>query len=172
MRGDVLGFDRDSNTGAISGHDGRRYEFVRLEWRGSGGPARGDAVDFIPDGPRATQIYPLGARLDLGDTGAANLVYILYLVSLIVPFASIVGIVIAYVNRAEAPEWLQSHYTFQIRTFWLALLYAVIGVLTLVALIGVVILVFAVIWWIVRSVKGLQRLSQGRPYPDPASWMW
>jgi hypothetical protein len=38
MKGNVIGFDPDSNTGAISGHDGRRYDFVRLEWRSPNAP--------------------------------------------------------------------------------------------------------------------------------------
>ena len=64
VKGNVLGFDPDSNTGAISGHDGQRYEFVTLEWRGLGRPGRGETVDFVADGSRATQIYPLGQRFD------------------------------------------------------------------------------------------------------------
>lgn len=172
MRGEILGFDRDSHTGAISGHDGRRYEFVRLEWRGPGEPSRGEAVDFVPDDPRAIQVYPLGSRLGAETADTAQLVYILYLASLIVPITCIVGVVMAYVNRDDAPDWLRTHYRFQIRTFWLALLYAVIGAVTVVALIGLVILVFALIWWIVRCIKGLQQLSRGLPYPNPESWAW
>ena len=47
MRGNVIAFDRDTNTGAIGGHDGNRYDFVRLEWRSPGVPGRGAVVDFI-----------------------------------------------------------------------------------------------------------------------------
>jgi len=57
MRGNVIGFDADINTGAISGHDGRRYDFVRLDWRGPGVPRRGDLVDFQAIDQRATEIY-------------------------------------------------------------------------------------------------------------------
>jgi uncharacterized membrane protein len=51
----------------------------------------------------------------------AMVIYILYLV----PFGvtHIVGLVLAYVSRESAPDWLRSHYTFQIRTFWIGLLY-------------------------------------------------
>ncbi|HZU91100.1 MAG TPA: hypothetical protein VE993_17745, partial [Stellaceae bacterium] len=59
MKGNVIGFDADTNTGAISGHDGRRYEFVTLDWRDHRRPHHGDPVDFAPDGQRATQIYVL-----------------------------------------------------------------------------------------------------------------
>ena len=57
MRGNVLGFDAGRNTGAISGRDGRRYEFTALDWQGRGRPRHGDLVDFLAEGNRATQIY-------------------------------------------------------------------------------------------------------------------
>ena len=57
MRGNIIGFDRDTNTGAISGHDGNRYDFVMLEWRAAGSPRRGDLVDFQAIEQRATEIH-------------------------------------------------------------------------------------------------------------------
>ena len=57
MKGNVLGFDPDTNTGAISGYDGQRYDFVTAEWRGAGRPRRGDVVDFQAIDQRATEIY-------------------------------------------------------------------------------------------------------------------
>jgi uncharacterized membrane protein YhaH (DUF805 family) len=62
MKGNVIGFDPDTNTGAISGHDGRRYDFATADWHSHDRPPRhGDLVDFAPDGQRATQIYALEA---------------------------------------------------------------------------------------------------------------
>lgn len=57
MKGNVIGFDPDTNTGAISGHDGNRYDFATVDWRGHSRPRHGDVVDFQPAGQRATQIY-------------------------------------------------------------------------------------------------------------------
>lgn len=59
VRGNVIGFDPDSNTGAISGHDGQRYDFVAGDWHGRNRPRHGDSVDFLPTGQRAGQIYPI-----------------------------------------------------------------------------------------------------------------
>ena len=59
MRGNVIGFDADSDTGAIGGDDGRRYDFATIDWQGSRRPRHGELVDFAPDGQRAAQIYPL-----------------------------------------------------------------------------------------------------------------
>jgi uncharacterized membrane protein YhaH (DUF805 family) len=61
MKGNVIGFDPDTNTGAISGHDGRRYDFATMDWHGDRRPQHGDVVDFRADGQRATQIYPVEA---------------------------------------------------------------------------------------------------------------
>jgi uncharacterized membrane protein YhaH (DUF805 family) len=57
MKGNVLGFDPDTNTGAISGYDGQRYDFVTADWRGAARPRRGDVVDFQAVDQRATEIY-------------------------------------------------------------------------------------------------------------------
>ena len=57
MRGNVIGYDADTNTGAISGHDGRRYDFTTQDWRGQGAPRHGDLVDFAAEGDRAAQIF-------------------------------------------------------------------------------------------------------------------
>lgn len=172
MKGDVLGFDPDRNTGAISGHDGQRYEFVTLEWRGSSRPLRGETVDFVADGSRATQIYPLTRRFNPDEASTANVVYILYLVGLVVGVTSIVGVIMAYVNRADAPEWVRTHYRFQIRTFWIALLYGLVGALGCLIVIGFFFLLFVLVWWIVRCAKGMQAISRGAPYEHPATWLW
>ena len=68
--------------------------------------------------------------IGMADPGRsnANLVYILYLLALVVGITAIIGVVMAYINRNAAPDWLKTHYTFQIRTFWISLLYTVIGV--------------------------------------------
>jgi uncharacterized membrane protein YhaH (DUF805 family) len=59
MRGNVIGFDASTNTGAISGHDGRRYDFATMDWHAANPPHHGDLVDFVATDQRATQIYLL-----------------------------------------------------------------------------------------------------------------
>jgi|SRR5215472_12425025 len=59
MKGNVIGFDPDTNTGMIAGEDGKRYDFVTAEWLGPGAPEPGDTAEFAPAGERATQIRPL-----------------------------------------------------------------------------------------------------------------
>jgi uncharacterized membrane protein YhaH (DUF805 family) len=57
MRGNVIGFDPDTNTGAISGHDGNRYDFATQDWRVHSRPRHGDVVDFQAIGGHAQDIY-------------------------------------------------------------------------------------------------------------------
>ncbi len=173
MKGTILGFDPDTNSGAISGDDGQRYRFATIDWRGPGRPNGGMAVDFVAQpGGRATQMYPVAGSSDPAAGDTANIVYILYLVSLITGITAIVGLVIAYVNRGEAPDWLKTHYRFQIRTFWIGLLYGFISLLTLIVVVGLLLGIFTLIWWIVRCAKGMKQLARGTAYENPATWLW
>ncbi len=104
--------------------------------------------------------------------GTAKLVYILYIVSMVFALTGIVGIVVAYVNIDDAPDWLKSHYRFQIRTFWIGGLYLIISVLFLLVVIGYFMLLVWVIWLIVRCAKGLKYLDQKQPHPKPTGWFF
>jgi len=106
------------------------------------------------------------------EAGTAKTVYILYLVGLVVGVTSIVGVVMAYVNRDSAPEWVQTHYRVQIRTFWIGVLYGVISMVTMMIVVGFLLGLFTLIWWIVRCAKGLKLLGQGAAYENPATWLW
>ena len=49
MKGNILDFSIQTNTGIISGDDQNRYNFTGAEWRGQRPPTRGDRVDFDVD---------------------------------------------------------------------------------------------------------------------------
>lgn len=104
--------------------------------------------------------------------GTAKVVYILYLVGIIFGLTGIIGVVMAYINKREAPDWLQTHYQFQIRTFWIGLLYVLIGMVSSVILIGYLVLLFWVVWLVIRCVKGMKTLDQKEAHPDPAGWLF
>lgn len=86
-------------------------------------------------------------------------------------FTCLIAAILAYISRKDAPDWLASHYEFQIRTFWLALLFSAVSLLLTAVGIGVVMLVAVGLWVIVRSVVGLSHLLKGQPYPTPKNWM-
>src|SRR3546814_12841352 len=59
MRGQVLGVDRETGDGQISGDDGQRYVFRPRDWSDSIGPAVGALIAFEADGTPARRIYRL-----------------------------------------------------------------------------------------------------------------
>ena len=112
-------------------------------------------------------------------TGTARIIYILYLVGLAFGITGLIGVIMAYVNRSDAPEWLGSHYRFQIRTFWLCLLYAVLLCVMAVVLlspivfgIAVVVIMVLPVWWIIRCAKGIKYLAREEAYPNPEGWFF
>ena len=112
----------------------------------------------------------VNVKLDARAMGIA--VYALYLITLITAgTAAIAGVILAYVVRKDAPEWLRSHYEFQIRTFWIGLAATVIGTVLVVVGIGILILIAAGLWFLIRAVAGLGQLLNNKPYPNPQSWL-
>ncbi len=106
------------------------------------------------------------------DRQMAMIIYILFLVGFpTLHVATIVGLVLAYVNRDGAPEWLRSHYTLQIRTFWIGLLYFCVACACVVILVGVPMLLAVAVWYVVRCALGINRLLRNEAYPTPESWV-
>ena len=106
------------------------------------------------------------------DASQARLVYVLYLVGLVFPVTVLVGLVWAYVVRAESVDWLRTHYRYQIRTFWLGLLYGVVGLALVVVGIGVPLLLAELVWWIVRCVKGLRQFQRRQAVENVETWLF
>ncbi|OVZ60391.1 hypothetical protein CDO44_09890 [Pigmentiphaga sp. NML080357] len=91
-------------------------------------------------------------------------VYALYALSIIIGISSIVAIIINYVKKGDvAGTWLESHFRWQIRTFWFAVLWGVVGALTVWAFVGWVVWFAGFIWFIYRIVKGWLNLNDGKP---------
>ena len=79
---------------------------------------------------------------------------------------AIVAIVINYIKREDAAGTLyESHFAWQIRSFWWGLAWAVVGTLTAIIGIGFLILGALVIWLIYRMVKGLLFWNDHKPMP-------
>ena len=111
----------------------------------------------------ANVVYALHSlAIVIGIVGAATVVG-----SFVGSVPSIAAVVLNYVKRGDARgTWVESHYRWQIRTFWFALLWFVIGwmmIFTIVgALVGVPILVALTVWLIYRIARGWMRLSDQR----------
>jgi uncharacterized membrane protein len=100
------------------------------------------------------------------------LIYVLYLLSLIFGVTAIVGLVFAYMSRGKAGGWVDSHYTWAIRTFWIGVLYSLICAVLAIILIGYLLMFLVAVWAIVRIVMGLQKASSEEPMPNPQSWLF
>lgn len=113
---------------------------------------------------------------EYGDTTqekSANIAMLAYALLLAAPLllvSALIGVIIAYVYRDDAPEWLQSHFQLQIRSFWISFLFFFIGLMLLWVFIGKLILLITLIWYLVRLIKGLKYLNRRAPYPNPAGW--
>ena len=98
-----------------------------------------------------------------------TIVYGLYAASLIVGITAIAAIVINYMKKDDvAGTFLESHFRWQMRTFWWSLLWGVVGVITFVVIIGMFILFADLIWFIYRIAKGWLNLNENKPmYSTP-----
>lgn len=115
-------------------------------------------------------VYALHALgLAIGAFGAASV-----LGSFLFGWPSIIAVIINYVKRSEVRgTWLESHFTWQIRTFWFALLWAVIvGLVSLplaFILVGIGTWIAGMfvlgVWAIYRIARGWLRLNAHQPMP-------
>ena len=110
-----------------------------------------------------------------GDVGppahavnAGHAIYACYAVGFFIGITWLVGIIIAYVKRDDGKgTWMESHFSWQIRTFWWSLLWCLIGAIFAVTVIGLVVAwplwAIAWLWALYRVIKGWLRLSESRP---------
>jgi len=109
-------------------------------------------------------------------------IYVLYLLAIPTAFLSLlIGVVIAYANRDRAGPAAQSHYEFLIRTFWLSLVCLAIGTAACVVggilsviligipilIVGVLMLLGAKLWYVVRCILGIVHATRHEAYPRP-----
>jgi uncharacterized membrane protein len=94
----------------------------------------------------------------------ATIVYALQTASFFFPLTLFAAVIVNYVRRDDARgTWLESHFRWQIRTFWFTMGWFTVGGLTFFFVIGWFILGAAVLWLIYRIVKGWLYLSEKRP---------
>ena len=106
------------------------------------------------------------------DTTMAMVIYALYLASFILGFTSLIGVVIAYVYKGKGPAWLDEHYRYQIRTFWIGLVYGIVFSILTFILIGFPLLLALAVWLIIRCVKGFKGLQEKRAPSNVDSWLF
>jgi uncharacterized membrane protein len=109
-------------------------------------------------------VYALHAlSLLIGVTTAASIIG-----AFVFGVPSIIAVVINYVKRGEARgTYLESHFRWQIRTFWFALLWSIIGGMLFITLVGIPLAIgvfFAAgVWAIYRVARGWLALRDQKP---------
>lgn len=110
----------------------------------------------------------------LPDTLWAHIAYGLYaslLLGVSAPLV-VIAVILAHVNRDGARgTWLESHYLWQIRTFWIALPVTLVGSFTTIFLIGWVFLGAAWLWVVYRAIKGWLLLYREEAIRDPKAFL-
>jgi uncharacterized membrane protein len=96
------------------------------------------------------------------------MVYALQGLSFFVGFTGIIGIILNIVKREDARQdpLIDSHFRWQMQTFWWSLIWFVIAIAFWIFVIGIIIGAGAGVWYIYRVVRGAMMLSEGRP-PKP-----
>lgn len=107
-----------------------------------------------------------GAPAESSLKRVTALVYGLQIASFFVGMTFIAAVIVNYVKRKDVEgTWLESHFRWQIRTFWFGCLWGVIGLATAVVLIGFLVLVVSAAWVLYRAIKGWVYLEDGKPMP-------
>lgn len=99
-----------------------------------------------------------------------TVVYALYATTFFFVITAVIGIVVNYVKLDDVRgTWLESHFRWQIRTFWFGLLWFSLGALTWILVIGMAIMAVASIWLIYRIAKGWLNLNDNKPMYLPTN---
>jgi uncharacterized membrane protein len=112
----------------------------------------------------ANAVYGLHAfAIVVGILGSATVIG-----SFVGSVPSIIAVILNYARRSDARgTWVESHFLWQIRTFWFAILWVLVAALLTITLIGIPlaigILVAVTIWLLYRIVRGWLRLRDGLP---------
>ena len=111
------------------------------------------------------------------ENSLKTITHVVYLLQAIGLLMTVVPLIIAaIINHVKRPDvqdfWLETHFRWQLRTFWYGMLWIVIGVLISVPtffVMGLGLVVFFIVsliifvWLIYRVVKGWLRLTEGKP---------
>ncbi len=116
-----------------------------------------------------SEFFPAPAQNDQQLASLRTLtlvVYALYALSAFVGLTAIVAIIINYIKRDDTRGTLyESHFRWQIRTFWFGLLWACLGAVTLLLGVGFLVLAANSVWLIYRVVRGFLNWNDSKPMP-------
>ena len=108
---------------------------------------------------------PVASASSDSNRTLAIIVYALYLGALVNGLTAIIGVIVAYAKRDDARGTIyESHFANAIEVFWVSLVLCLAGIATVWFGIGVLIFIGAFVWFVYRTVKGLLRAVDSKPY--------
>jgi uncharacterized membrane protein len=128
---------------------------------------------------------PLPLATDPASEGLVRLTHILYalhafsalmgvissaavVTAFLTGWPSILAVILNYVKRSDARDtWLESHFSWQLRTFWFAVLWVSVAVVLFATVVGIplawILVVATGLWVLYRILRGWVALNDGRP---------
>ncbi len=131
-------------------------------------------------GPATTEVYDKGTP----GRGYVVVIYGLYIGSILALVTAPLGALIAHLRLGRGAAWLDSHLLFQVRTFWLGMLAAVLALLAWQVTgqldlppmyawsFGYLFATAGIVWMMARCAVGVHRLTSNRAIEVPRSWLF
>ncbi len=90
--------------------------------------------------------------------------------SFLTGWPSIIAVIVNYAKKKDVQNsYLDSHFNWQIRTFWFASLWMIFAIILFISVFGIflsyIITVFTGLWIIYRITRGWLTLNKGLPMP-------
>ena len=127
----------------------------------------GDLVQRCTSDVETTRQFLAAQVMEIGNAAILTLTALsIAAAGFFVGLTWIVAVVMNYVKRDDVRgTWLESHFDWQIRTFWWGLLWAVVGGILTLVVVGIAVLFADAVWIIYRIVKGWLNLVENKPLP-------
>ena len=104
------------------------------------------------------------------DMNRPTIISLLYLSSFILGVTALIGVILAFVWKGEPHEdWEATHYQYLINTFWIGLVGTIVGIVTMIVLVGFLVLLATMALCIVRSVLSLIKAQKREAMPNPGT---
>jgi len=130
----------------------------------------GDGADGQLDGPRAWCHVMYGLHAFAAAMGVLTSATIVY--AFVVSWMSVLAVIINYLTRDRVRgTWLETHWRWQLRSFWFAALWLVVAGLLMITIIGIpaafLVIISTGLWVLYRVIRGWMALLDRRPMPVP-----
>ena len=104
------------------------------------------------------------------DMNRPTIISLLYLSSFILGVTALIGVILAFVWKGEPHEdWEATHYQYLINTFWIGLVGTIVGIVTMIVLVGFLVLLATMALCVVRSVLSLMNAQKRQAMPNPGT---